>query len=179
MLEIQFLGRGGQGAVLASSMLATALFHEGKYSQAFPSFGVERRGAPVKSFCRVSENPIILHQEVYEPGFLIVLDSSLINSMDVFKGVKKDGTVIINSTRTSKELKIKNNMKVYNIDATSIALETMGIPIVNTAMLGAFSKVTNIVKLDSLIEAINEKFKGSLAEKNILAVKRCYKEMKV
>lgn len=178
MIEIQILGRGGQGAFMGAKILANAIFRDGRYSQAFPYFGIERRGTPVKSYCRVSHEPVRLHQQLYKADHLIVLDLTLLDSMDAFKGVKDDGVMIINTSKDPKTLKFRNNMKVYVVDATPIALETLGRSIVNTAMLGAFAKVTGEVKLDSLIHAINDNFKGELAEKNILAVKRCYREVK-
>ena len=133
MHEIRIHGRGGQGAVSAAELLARAAFKDGKYSQAFPYFGVERRGAPVQAFCRIDDRFIRMRQNVYEPDCVIVLDSTLLDVVDVEQGLKENGLVVLN---TRKRVDRKN---VKTIDATSIALETLGRPIVNTVMLGAFA----------------------------------------
>ncbi len=172
MIEIRIHGRGGQGAVSAAELLAIAAFRCGKYSQAFPSFGPERSGAPVESYCRISDNPIKLRAHIYNPDYIIVLDESLLSFSE--KGLQKDGIIVINSKD-----RCKTGFKPYNIDATSIALKFFTRPIVNTVMLGAFAKATKLVTLESLEEAIMEKFSGSLAEKNIKAVEAAYNEMKV
>ena len=173
MIEIRIHGRGGQGAVTASEILAIASFKDGKFSQAFPSFGPERSGAPVEAYCRIDKKFINLRTHIYEPDILLVLDSSLIKSVDITKGLKKNGTIIINS-----ETKPKLFYKLYNIDATSIAMDTIGKPIVNTAMLGAFAKATKLVSLKSIEEALKEKFSGTLLEKNLQAVRKAYNEVK-
>ncbi|MEM3400067.1 MAG: pyruvate ferredoxin oxidoreductase subunit gamma [Candidatus Micrarchaeia archaeon] len=170
MKEIRFHGRGGQGAVTAASLLAMAAGDEGKYSQAFPFFGVERRGAPVTSFCRISDEPIKIHQYIYKPDIVVVLDPSLLGKVDVCEGLKEGGIVIVNS-KERISLPTKN---AYFVDASGIAIKHIGKPIVNTAMLGAFAKVTNLVHIDGLKKAIGEVFKGELAEKNIRAIEECY-----
>ena len=163
MMEIRFHGRGGQGAVTAAEVLAIAAFSDGKYSQAFGKFGPERRGAPVQSFTRVDEKPIRIRQEVYEPDIVIVLDPGLMKVVDVKQGLKENGIVIINT---------KDKVAgAWCVDATEIALETIGKPIVNTAMLGAFSKASKgAVSLDSIVAAIKERFPGELGEKNAKAI---------
>jgi len=173
MIEIRLHGRGGQGAVTAAEILAIAFFKEGKYPQAFPKFGPERRGAPVEAYCRVDDKFIDLRTQIYEPDYLLVLDKGLIN-LGITKGVKKNGIVVINS---DKPLKV-DNFKVYTVDASNIAMEILGRPIVNTAVLGAFAK-TGIVKLDSIIEAIKERMPAKIVDKNIQAVRRAYDETKV
>lgn len=170
MLSIVFHGRGGQGAVTAAELLAVAASYEGKSSQAFPVFGVERRGAPVTAFCRIDDKPIRVHQQIYEPDIVVVLDKTLIDVVDVCKGLKEDGTVIVNS-KEKPNVKAKN---VYFVDATEIALKHIGAAITNTAMLGAFSKATGVVKLDSVKKAIGERFDGETAEKNKAAIEECY-----
>ncbi len=165
MIEIRIHGRGGQGAVSAAEILAMAAFRCGKYSQAFPSFGPERSGAPVESYCRIGEKPIKLRTHIYNPDFLVVLDESLLNT----NGLSKSGAIVINS----KE-KHRTGFKTYSIDATSISLKFFTRPVVNTVMLGAFAKVTKLVTLESLEKAIKEKFPPALAEKNINAVKTAY-----
>jgi pyruvate ferredoxin oxidoreductase gamma subunit len=174
MIEIRIHGKGGQGAVTAAEVLAIAAFHDGKFSQAFPSFGPERSGAPVESYCRIDDKFINLRTHVYEPDYLIILDDSLLSAVDVTKGLKRDGNIVINSAE-----KTKSDFRIFNIDATKIALDILGKPIVNTAMLGAFAKATKIVTMKSLEEALKEKFSGTLLEKNIQAVKKAYDEMKI
>ena len=173
MIEIRLHGRGGQGAVTASEVLAIAAFKDGKFSQAFPSFGPERTGAPVESYCRIDDVFINMRTHIYEPDFLIVLDPSLLETVDITKGLKKSGTIIINS-----EKKPEFNYKVFYVNASKIAMDILGRPIVNTAMLGAFAKATGIVTMQSIESALKERFPGPLAEKNIAAVKRAYDETK-
>ena len=174
MIEIRIHGKGGQGAVTAAEILAIAAFHDGKFSQAFPSFGPERSGAPVESYCRVDDKFINLRTHVYEPNYLIILDDSLLLAVDVTKGLERDGIIVINSAE-----KTKSDFKSFNIDATKIALDILGKPIVNTAMLGAFAKATRLITMKSLEEALKEKFSGDLLEKNIQTVKKAYDEMKI
>ncbi|MDI6703025.1 pyruvate synthase subunit PorC [Methanothermobacter wolfeii] len=174
MIEIRFHGRGGQGAVTAAEILAKAAFEDGKYSQAFPFFGVERRGAPVMAFTRISDSPVRRRYQVYNPDYVIVLDEGLIDVVDVFSGIKDGGAVLLNTAGdfTSKRADL------YTIDATGIALETLGVPIVNTVVLGAFAGATDIVSIDSLIKIIKETFPGRIGEKNAEAAKIAYEKMK-
>lgn len=168
MIEIEVLGRGGQGAVTTSQLLAMAAFYDNKKSQAFPAFGVERRGAPTKSFTRISEKEIKIRSQIYEPDYVLILDSGLVNEIDINK-VKK--LVIVNSNKKF------NNKKIVSVDATKIALEVFGQPIVNTAILGAFSKITKTVSLNSLLKVVEERFseKGDkLIKQNKEAVKKVY-----
>jgi len=174
MLEIRIHGKGGQGAVTAAEVLAIAAFHDGKFSQAFPSFGPERSGAPVEAYCRIDDRFIDLRTHIYEPDYLIVLDASLLSVIDITKGLKRNGVIVINSDE-----KIKSDFMVFNIDAKKIALDILGRPIVNTAMLGAFAKATKLVTMKSLEEALKEKFEGKTLEKNIQAVKKAYEETKI
>jgi 2-oxoacid:acceptor oxidoreductase gamma subunit (pyruvate/2-ketoisovalerate family) len=173
--EIRFHGRGGQGAVTAAELLAVAAVEDGKYAKSFPFFGVERRGAPVQAFCRISEKPIRINQNVYDPDIIVVLDPSLIKVVNVCSGLKKEGIVIANSKETNEQLQLACK-EVYTVNATDIAIEEIGRPIVNTAMLGAFDKVTGLVKLGSLEKAIRQRFEGEIAEKNVRAIERCCKE---
>ena len=178
MLEIRFHGRGGQGAVTAAELLAQAVFLEGKYPQSFPVFGSERRGAPVASFCRIDDKPITIHQEIYEPDITVVLEGNLLTSgVNVCGGIKKGGIAIVNSHRAPDELGLCAD-NVYAVDATDIALKTIGKPIVNTAMLGALAKVTGVCSLDSLKKAIDKRFPPKLAEPNKQAVQLCYEAVK-
>lgn len=173
MIELRIHGRGGQGAVTASELLAIAAFKDGKFSQAFPSFGPERTGAPVEAYCRIADKFISLRTHVYEPDYILVLDESLLSVVDITKGLKKSGVIIINS-----EKKPSLKFKTYTINANKIALGVLGRPIVNTAMLGAFAKATKLISLKSIEEAIKERFPPELAKKNITAIKQAYEEAK-
>lgn len=156
----------------AAELLAASAFRDGKFTQAFPKFGPERRGSPVESFCRISEDFINLRTEVYTPDHVIVLDDSLPKIVDITEGLRKGGIILMNSERKEKF----NNYDVYNVDANRIAMEVLGRPIVNTVMLGAFAKATKLTSLESLLESISERFEGEMREKNVLAVKRAYEE---
>lgn len=176
MIEIRFHGRGGQGAVTAAEILAKAAFEDGKYSQAFPFFGVERRGAPVMAFTRIDDKPIQIRYQVQNPDYVIVLDDGLLDVVNVFSGIKNDGKVIINTNK--KENLVENKDKeIYDIDATGIALENLGVSIVNTIMLGSFSKKSNDVSLDSIIKVIKETFPGKLGDKNSKAAEVAYEQI--
>lgn len=175
MIEIRLHGRGGQGAVTAAEVLAAAAFKDGKQSQAFPKFGPERSGAPVEAYCRIDDKFINLRTQVYSPTHLIVLDPSLMSVVNVTDGLTKSGVIVINAEKKPK----MDAYTVFNVNATKIATETLGKPIVNTAMLGAFAKATRVVSLESILEVIRERFSGELAEKNVKAIQRAYDEMKV
>jgi pyruvate ferredoxin oxidoreductase gamma subunit len=170
MIEIRFHGRGGQGAVTAAEILAKAAFEDGKYCQAFPFFGVERRGAPVMAFARIDDKPIKIRYQIQNPDYVVVLDDGLLDVVDVFSGIKENGKVIIN---TNKKLDT-DRKEVYGIDATGIALDNLGVPIVNTVMLGSFSKKSGEVSLDSVLKVIKDTFPGKMGEKNSNAAKVAY-----
>ncbi|MEO0089266.1 MAG: 2-oxoacid:acceptor oxidoreductase family protein [candidate division WOR-3 bacterium] len=180
MIEIRFHGRGGQGAVIASEILASALFKEGYYCQTFPEFGVERRGAPVQAFLRFDKKPIVIRYKVYHPNHIIILDSVLLNQIDVTEGLKPNGTILIN---TNKEISFFSfsDYKVAVCDATQIALKyrlgTKTAPIVNTAMLGAFVRIHPFVSLDSVLESIKE-YVDVKQEENILACREAYEKVR-
>lgn len=171
MIEIRFHGRGGQGAVTAAEILAKSAFEDGKFAQAFPFFGVERRGAPVMAFTRISDEPIRRRDQVYEPDYVVVLDDGLMNVVDVYSGLKEDGGVIVNTTDESK---VAGKSKAYIIDATGIALENLGVNIVNTVMLGSFAKKSGTITIESLLKVIKESFPGKVGEKNAVAAKIAY-----
>ena len=171
MIEIRFHGRGGQGAVTAAEILAKAAFLDGKYVQAFPFFGVERRGAPVMAFTRIDDQPVEIRYQVYNPDYVLVLDDGLMNVVDVFSGLKENSEVIIN---LAEEYKAATTHKVHTIDATGIALDMLGRNIVNTIILGYFAKKTGVVSLDSLIQVIKETFPGKVGELNAEATKKAY-----
>ncbi len=175
MREIRFHGRGGQGAVTAAEILATAAFYDGKYCQAFPFFGVERRGAPVMAFSRIDDRFIRRRCQIYEPDYIVVQDATLLETINVADGLKPDGKAIINTEKDKDQLKLKTKAEIYTTNATKIALDVLGVPIVNTAMLGAFAAVTKEVTLDSLKRAIEKRFSEKLAAKNVNAVEAAYK----
>jgi pyruvate ferredoxin oxidoreductase gamma subunit/2-oxoisovalerate ferredoxin oxidoreductase gamma subunit len=158
MLAIRCHGRGGQGAVIASKLLASALFREGWFVQAFPSFGAERTGAPVAAFLRADNRPIVLHSQVSDPDHVLVLDPLLVASIDVTAGLRAGGTLLVNTTQAPAELGLPTHFAVATCDATGIALAhglgTRTNPIVNTAMVGAFAAATGLVRLDSLLAVI-------------------------
>ena len=164
MIEIRFHGRGGQGSVTAAEILAKAAFKDGKYVQAF------RRGAPVMAFTRIDDEPIDLRYQIYNPDYVLVLDDGLLNVVDVFSGIKENTEVIINTT----EFKGSGEHKVYDIDATGIALDMLGRNIVNTIILGYFAKKTNVVSIESLVEVIRETFPGKIGELNAEATQKAY-----
>ena len=181
LLEFRWHGRGGQGAWTASELLARTALYEGKYIQSFPEFGPERMGAPVTAFTRISTEPIRIHCAVYEPDVVIVLDSTLLKTVPVTSGLDKDGIIIINSAE--KPAKVRGNLKVekgnvWTIPATEIALKILGVPITNTAMLGAVARATSIIALESVEKIVKERFRSDLAEKNFAVIKEAYKEAK-
>jgi pyruvate ferredoxin oxidoreductase gamma subunit len=172
MLEIRIHGRGGQGAVTAASLLAMAAGHDGKYSQGFPAFGVERRGAPVRAFARISDSPITIRSQIYGPDYVIIMDPTLCELPEITEGIKP-GTVIVMNSKVGYG-KFRN--KTYHYDATTLALEVLGRDIVNTAILGVFAKATGLVSLKGILEAIDRNFPDKLAEKNRELVSKAYGE---
>jgi len=158
MIEIRIHGRGGQGAVIASKILAAAIFSEGRYVQSFPAFGVERRGAPVAAFTRIDAEPIRIRNAIYEPDHIMVLDPGLVSAGLCTDGLKKGGIVLINSPLAPEEFSTLEDYRVATVDAGGIAqkhrLGSANSPIVNTTILGAFAKVSKIVKLESLVACI-------------------------
>jgi len=153
--EIRLHGRGGQGSVTAAEIIAVAAFEDKRFSQAFPAFGVERRGAPVMAFARIADKPIRVRSQIYEPDYVIVQDVTLLDVVDVASGLKPDGKIIINTDRSREQLKLNTKAEVINIDATKIAMEILGRPIVNTTMLGAFCGASREIGLESLNKAIS------------------------
>jgi len=178
LIEIRWHGRGGQGAVAAAELLARAAINEDMYASAFPAFGAERRGAPVIAFVRInSKQPIRVRSEVSEPDIVVVLDPGLLRVVNVTSGLKEDGTLIVNTAQPLKEIEAEYGAKwqLATVNATKIAREVLGVPIVNTSMIGALLKVTGIVKLESLLEPLQYHF-PRIAEKNMNAIKRAYEE---
>ncbi len=175
--EIRWHGRGGQGAVTAAMILAKAAIYEGKHAQAFPEFGAERRGAPVKAYTRVSDSPILTRAPIITPDIVVVLDPSLPKEL-YLTGLKENGYLVVNTKKSPSEyastIGVDGRYRVYTVDATRLALETLGVPIVNTAMVGALVRVVPIVSIESVERAVMETFPGKLGEKNVRAVRAAY-----
>ena len=180
MFEIRIHGRGGQGVVTGAELLSVAAFDEGKYAQAFPSFGSERMGAPVISFCRVDDQAIRLREPILEPDALIIQDPTLLHSLDLFSGLKPEGYILINSTRSFEELGIAELAArfpphhVCDVGATDIAMKHVGRPLPNAALLGGFAAITKLLSFDSVAKAIREKFAGSVGDANVAAAREAY-----
>ena len=183
MKEIVFYARGGQGAVTAAAVLVAALAKEGKYAQAFPFFGGERRGAPVKAYLRIDDKPILTRGQIYQPDCIIVLDTKLPAMMNVMDGLKPGGIAVFNTSLSPAELKLNVQLsKIGTVDANQIAdsiFGSMAIPFTNFAMLGAFAATTGWVGLDAIIEASYSKFSGKTARNNEKSTRMAYEATKV
>lgn len=181
IIDIRFHGRGGQGVVTASRIAAEAALVEDKYVHAFPAFGPERAGAPIEGFTRISAQEFTIKTEIHYPDVIVILDPTLIGTVNLGKGLKEGGVVIANFAGTMDELKkkigIKQKAEYHKVDATKIANEELGRPITNTVMLGALIKVTGVVDLDNVCEATKERFAGAIGEKNEKAIRRAYSEV--
>jgi 2-oxoacid:acceptor oxidoreductase gamma subunit (pyruvate/2-ketoisovalerate family) len=178
LMEIRFHGRGGQGAWTASQLLAYGGLKEKKYVQSFPTFGPEREGAPVQAFTRISDEPIIIHSMVYEPEIVVVLDSTLLGP-EVVEGVNSETVLVVNTEGSPQQVKedlglMENDVWVVN--ATELAMKILGRPITNTAVLGALLKARSVIELESLLEAIKERFPERLRERNMRLVQEAYRE---
>lgn len=185
LVEIRWHGRGGQGAVTAAKIFAEAALAEGKYIQAFPEYGPERMGAPIKAFDRLSNKPLSLHSQVYYPNVVVVIDPTLIQTANITEGLAEDGILIVNSPKNPSEIRAELNLKsgkVYTVDATKISLEVLGKFMPNTPMLGALVKATGLVSVEKVLEEIRGKFAGKLKEEliqgNLNAIKRAFDEVK-
>lgn len=180
MLEIRWHGRGGQGAVTAAEILATAVIKEGRYAQAFASFGPERRGAPVLAFTRIDDREILLRSQIYAPDAIVVLDHNLVGMGGLDEGLRSDGTVVLNTAAEPSgfQTSFMAAGKIATVDATNIALKELGTPITNTAILGALVKATGVVKLETLETIFKERFKA-YAEKNVNAVRSAYQQTRL
>ncbi|MDR2794357.1 MAG: 2-oxoacid:acceptor oxidoreductase family protein [Holosporaceae bacterium] len=174
MFQVRIHGRGGQGVVTAAEMLSIAAFLEGKHAQAFPSFGSERMGAPVVSFCRISNREIRLREPVQEPNAVIIQDRTVIGPARAFQGIVSGGYALINSPEAEYEDQGRDDITMKCVGATEIALEHIGKPLPNAILLGSFAALTKIIQLDSVLEAIKTKFSGAIAEKNSVAAKIAY-----
>ena len=168
LIEIRWHGRGGQGAKTASLLLADAAFNTGKYIQGFPEYGPERMGAPITAYNRISDTPITVHSNIYEPDYVVVVDDSLLDVVDVTAGLKKEGAIVINSTKSADEL--RNSLKgyegrVFKIDARKVSMETLGSYFPNTPMLAAIVKVSGIMSEEAFLEDMVGSFKHKFAKK--------------
>jgi pyruvate ferredoxin oxidoreductase gamma subunit len=179
MFQVRIHGRGGQGVVSAAEMLALAAFDEGRFAQAFPSFGSERTGAPVVSFCRIDDHPIRTREPVREPDALVVQDPTLLHQVDVFGGLRGDGYVLINSPRSLAELGLGEwqgafrGERLMTVPATAIAREHTGAQRVNAALLGGLAALTGLVTPASVESAVRERFPGPVGQRNAAAVRAC------
>jgi len=189
VLEIRWHGRGGQGAKTAALLFGESALETGKYIQAFPEYGPERMGAPVSAYNRLSDEPIQIHSAIKNPKIVVVLDPTLIDAVHVLEGLKDDGVLLVNTKDEPKVLKQRlgleqTKIKIFTVDATQIAIDTIERPIPNTPMLGALVKVTGVLNIDSMLDSIKKKllvkFRGNekLVEGNIASVKRAYEEVK-
>ncbi len=187
VVEIRWHGRGGQGAKTASLLLADAAFNTGKYIQGFPEYGPERMGAPITAYNRISDDRLTIHSNIYEPDYVVVVDDTLLSSVDVTSGLKKEGAIIINTTKSLEEVKplLKGySGKVCTIDARTISIETLGKYFPNTPMLGAVVKVSQVMDekefLTDMVESFKHKFakKPEVVEGNIKALERSMQEVK-
>ena len=180
VFEIRIHGRGGQGVVTAAELLSVAAFLEGRRSQAFPTFGSERMGAPVTAFCRISDQPIRSREPVARPGALIIQDPTLLHHVPVFEGLPDSGYVLINSTRSFEELGLEDLCRRLSpercstVPATQLALEKVGRPVPNAALLGAFAALTGQARIDFIQSAIRERFPGRVGEANAAAALAAY-----
>jgi pyruvate ferredoxin oxidoreductase gamma subunit len=180
VFQIRIHGRGGQGVVTAAEMLSIAAFAEGRHAQAFPSFGSERTGAPVVAFCRIDDKPIRSREPISQPDAVIIQDPGLLHQVDVFGGLTADGYILINSSRGFDELGIGElserfrHERLLTVPATDLALEHLGRPIPNAALLGGFAALSRLVSLESLGSAIREKFAGKLADGNLRAASSAF-----
>lgn len=180
MFQVRIHGRGGQGVVTAAEILSIAAFLQGKHALAFPTFGSERMGAPVTSFCRINETPIRSREPIVNPDALIIQDATLLGHVPLFDGLESSGYVLINSTKSFEDLALGTLIRELSpehyctVPATALALEQLGRPVPNAPLLGAFLALTGLLTIESLEGAIRSKFHGRLGEKNVAAARRAY-----
>ena len=185
MFAVRIHGRGGQGAVTAAELLSVAAFDEGRHAQAFPTFGSERTGAPVVSFCRIDDRPIRLREPITEPDALVVQDPTLLHQVDLFAGLRPHGFLLVNTSRTLEELGLGDLLgrltpeHVVAVPATEIAREHLGRPLPNAALLGAFAALTAQVSLGSVCDAIRGRFPGAVGEGNVRAAEVAHEQVRV
>ncbi len=184
MFQVRIHGRGGQGVVTAAEMLSVAAFDEGRHAQAFPSFGSERTGAPVVAFCRIDDKEIRLREPIMAPDALIIQDPTLLHQVDCFAGLKPDGFILINTTKTFDQLGLGDFLRdrpaerLCTVPATELALKHVGRPVPNVPLLGGFAAVAGVIRLESVLKAIEERFAGKVAAGNVAAAKEAYEIVK-
>jgi len=187
LTEIRWHGRAGQGIVTASELLAEAALKDGKYFQAFPEYGPERMGAPIKAYTRISDEPIEVHYQILNPEVVVVVNPNLLGVVDVTEGLAENGIVIVNTPETAEQIRARlgiksNNVKIFTVDATRIALETIKRDIPATLMLGAIIRATDLVNLDNTLHLVKEKLgaklRDEIVENNLKALRRAYEEVK-
>jgi pyruvate ferredoxin oxidoreductase gamma subunit len=176
--EIRIHARAGQGAITTASLLGYAYFLKGMYPYAFPNFGAARMGAPMNAFVRVDVNPVRLRSQIYEPDYVIIVDATLMRGYNCFSGLKNEGVAIINAKEGLQIPKLKTGQKAFLIPANEIALKTIGRPLGNTALIGAFSAATGELSLDTLFEVVKKSFSGKAQEGNLEAIKQGYELIK-
>lgn len=186
MIEIRWHGRGGQGTKTASLLLADAVFATGKYVQGFPEYGPERTGAPLTAYNRVADERILIHSNVYNPNFVVVVDESLMGCITVDEGIQEGGAILVNTEKSVEEIReklVNKDIKIYTVAADKIALEEIGRVFPNTAMLSAIIKISNLIKEEDFIRVIRESLERQFATKpdvietNVNAIKRAWKEI--
>ncbi len=178
MKEIRIHARAGQGGITTAALLGDAYFLKGMYPYAFPNFGAARMGAPMNAFVRVDTKPVRLRSQIYEPDYVIVVDATLMRGFNCFSGLKEGGIAIINEKEVASLPKVKAKQRVFVVPATEIALRTIGRPLGNTTLIGAFAAATGELDLDTLLEVIKKRFAGRAQEGNIQAVKQGYEYIK-
>ncbi|HEX77210.1 MAG TPA: pyruvate ferredoxin oxidoreductase [Dehalococcoidia bacterium] len=179
MEEVRWHGRGGQGAVLGASILGSAAaLYEGKYAVSFPTFGAERRGAPVQAFTRIADHVIRSRSQIYHPTKLIVLDDTLFDVVNITDGVPAGASLLVNTRKSASELSVPDYLNVVTLDASAIARDIIGVAIVNTTMLGALAATTTLVSLDSIKKAIADALPQKVAERNMAAAEAAYERVR-
>lgn len=178
MKEIRIHARAGQGAITTAALLGYAYFLEGKYPYAFPNFGAARMGAPMNAFVRVDTIPVRVRSQIYEPDYIIIVDPTLMLGFDCFMGLKEKGIAIINERKGIEIPKLRLGQKVFSVPANDIALKTIGRPLGNTALIGAFAAATSEIKLDTLLKAVEDKFASRMPKENAQAVKEGFEYVK-
>ncbi|OHC64220.1 MAG: 2-oxoacid:acceptor oxidoreductase [Rhodocyclales bacterium RIFCSPLOWO2_02_FULL_63_24] len=185
MFQVRIHGRGGQGVVTAAEMLSVAAFEEGRHAQAFPSFGSERMGAPVVAFCRIADKEIRLREPIMEPDAIIIQDPTLLHQVDVFAGLKKDGYILINTSKSFDQLGLGDfvrdwrHERLCTVPAMELALKHVGRPVPNVPLLGGFAAVSKVIRLESVVMAINDKFSGKVALGNVAGATEAYNFVRV
>ncbi len=186
LVEVRWHGRGGQGAVTAGKVLAEAALDAGLYFQAFPEYGPERMGAPIQAFTRISDHPVDLHCQIEEPDVVVVLDPTLLGTVNVTEGLKPDGILLVNTSASPAEIREQLNLRtgrVFTVDASRIAIETLGREITNTPMLGALAKATGLFEVEAIVEQTRQRFakkhmKADIVEANVTAIRRAAEEVR-